>query len=93
MNDPATTTRNRFGLYFFFLGHMTVFGTGTFYMAYHVQYGDLYGFVIPIIVYAFHRTHVHYVMFGRELTQSHYKAELTEKVKKEWRNINKKLKR
>lgn len=37
--------------------------------------------LIPIIVYAFHRTHVHYVMFGRELTQSHYKAELTEKVK------------
>lgn len=27
---------------------------------------------IPIIVYAFHRIHVHYVMFGRELAQSHY---------------------
>lgn len=27
---------------------------------------------IPIIVYAFHRIHVHYVMFARELSQSHY---------------------
>lgn len=27
---------------------------------------------IPIIVYAFHRVHVHYVMFARELSQSHY---------------------
>lgn len=28
--------------------------------------------VIPIIVYTFHRIHVHYIMFARELTQSHY---------------------
>ena len=27
---------------------------------------------IPAIVYAFHRIHVHYVMFARELSQSHY---------------------
>ena len=27
---------------------------------------------IPVIVYAFHRIHVHYVMFARELSQSHY---------------------
>lgn len=28
--------------------------------------------LIPIIVYAFHRIHVHYTMFARELTQSNY---------------------
>jgi len=37
--------------------------------------------LIPIIVYAFHRTHVHYVMFGRELAQSHYNVELNTEVK------------
>lgn len=35
---------------------------------------------IPLIVYAFHRIHVHYVMFARELTQSHYDIETCEKV-------------
>ena len=28
--------------------------------------------VIPAIVYMFHRIHVHYVMFAREISQSHY---------------------
>lgn len=37
-------------------------------------------FVIPIIVYAFQRIHFHYVMFGRELAQSHYDIEVCEKV-------------
>ena len=36
--------------------------------------------VIPIIVYAFHRTHVHYVMFARELSQSHYDIVKCEKM-------------
>lgn len=35
---------------------------------------------IPIVVYAFHRIHVHYVMFGRELAQSHYDILTCEKV-------------
>ncbi len=35
---------------------------------------------IPIIVYAFHRTHVHYVMFARELSQSHYDITKCEKM-------------
>ena len=33
--------------------------------------------VIPVIVYAFHRIHVHYVMFARELSQSHYDMDPT----------------
>lgn len=37
-------------------------------------------FVIPIMVYAFHRIHVHYIMFAREISQSHYDMP-TEKVK------------
>lgn len=36
--------------------------------------------IIPIIVYAFHRIHVHYIMFARELSQSHYDIERCEKV-------------
>ena len=36
--------------------------------------------VIPIIVYAFHRIHVHYVMFARELSQSHYDITSCEKM-------------
>ena len=36
--------------------------------------------VIPIIVYSFHRIHVHYIMFARELTQSHYDIEKCDKV-------------
>lgn len=36
--------------------------------------------VIPIIVYAFHRTHVHYIMFARELSQSHYDITQCEKM-------------
>jgi amino acid transporter len=28
--------------------------------------------IIPAIVYMFHRIHVHYVMFAREISQSHY---------------------
>jgi amino acid transporter len=28
--------------------------------------------VIPAIVYMFHRIHVHYIMFAREISQSHY---------------------
>jgi amino acid transporter len=36
--------------------------------------------VIPIIVYAFHRIHFHYVMFGREMSQSHYDIEKCEKM-------------
>ncbi len=35
---------------------------------------------IPIIVYAFHRTHVHYIMFARELSQSHYDIRTCEKM-------------
>ncbi len=36
--------------------------------------------VIPCIVYAFHRIHVHYVMFARELSQSHYLIDKYEKM-------------
>lgn len=36
---------------------------------------------IPIIVYAFHRIHVHYVMFARELSQSHYDTDIAAEVK------------
>ena len=36
--------------------------------------------VIPAIVYVFHRIHVHYVMFGREMAQSHYDIEKCEKI-------------
>lgn len=37
-------------------------------------------FLIPIIVFIFHRIHVHYVMFAREITQSHYDMKKLEKV-------------
>ncbi|MBC7419584.1 MAG: APC family permease [Bdellovibrio sp.] len=36
--------------------------------------------LIPIIVYTFHRIHVHYVMFSRELSQSHYLIDKCEKM-------------
>lgn len=36
--------------------------------------------VIPAIVYVFHRIHVHYVMFGREMSQSHYDVSDCEKL-------------
>lgn len=36
---------------------------------------------IPVIVYAFHRIHVHYVMFARELSQSHYDMDCDREVK------------
>lgn len=36
--------------------------------------------VIPIMVYAFHRIHYHYVMFAREISQSHYDMPTCEKV-------------
>ncbi len=36
--------------------------------------------IIPIIVYAFHRIHVHYVMFARELSQSHYDIPVCDKI-------------
>jgi hypothetical protein len=42
MQDPETPPRTRFGLYFFFLAHMTGFGTLTFYVTYHGQMGDAY---------------------------------------------------
>ena len=35
---------------------------------------------IPAVVYAFHRIHVHYIMFARELTQSHYDILTCEKA-------------
>lgn len=35
---------------------------------------------IPLIVYAFQRIHVHYIMFAREISQSHYDVETCEKV-------------
>jgi len=35
---------------------------------------------IPIIVYTCHRIHVHYIMFARELSQSHYDILKCEKV-------------
>jgi amino acid transporter len=38
---------------------------------------------IPVIVYAFHRIHVHYVMFARELSQSHYDNTIGEETVKE----------
>jgi amino acid transporter len=37
-------------------------------------------FVIPGMVYIFHRTHVHYIMFAREISQSHYDMPTIEKV-------------
>jgi amino acid transporter len=37
-------------------------------------------FVIPTMVYIFHRTHVHYIMFAREISQSHYDMPTIEKV-------------
>ncbi len=36
--------------------------------------------LIPIIVYCFQRIHVHYVMFARELSQSHYDMAKCEKL-------------
>lgn len=36
--------------------------------------------VIPAMVYMFHRIHVHYVMFAREISQSHYHMPVCEKV-------------
>ncbi|MGZ3690394.1 MAG: APC family permease, partial [Pseudobdellovibrio sp.] len=36
--------------------------------------------LIPIIVYMFHRTHVHYIMFAREISQSHYDMPVCEKM-------------
>ncbi len=36
--------------------------------------------LIPIIVYAFHRIHVHYIMFAREISQSHYDMPTNSKV-------------
>lgn len=36
--------------------------------------------LIPIIVYAFQRIHFHYVMFAREISQSHYDMEKLEKI-------------
>jgi hypothetical protein len=36
--------------------------------------------VIPAIVYMFHRIHVHYIMFAREISRSHYDMPTCEKV-------------
>jgi amino acid transporter len=36
--------------------------------------------IIPAIVYMFHRIHVHYVMFAREISQSHYSMPICEKM-------------
>lgn len=36
--------------------------------------------LIPIIVYMFHRIHVHYVMFAREISQSHYDMTKLDKI-------------
>lgn len=36
--------------------------------------------LIPMIVYMFHRIHVHYVMFAREISQSHYDMPKCEKI-------------
>ncbi len=36
--------------------------------------------IIPAIVYMFHRIHVHYVMFAREISQSHYDMPKCEKI-------------
>ncbi len=36
--------------------------------------------LIPIIVFIFHRIHVHYIMFTREITQSHYDMRILDKV-------------
>lgn len=36
--------------------------------------------VIPALVYMFHRIHVHYIMFAREISQSHYDMAKLEKV-------------
>jgi len=52
VNDPGTSLRTRLGLYVFFLAHMMVFGTLTFYMTYHQQAGDAYTVgTIAILVY------------------------------------------
>lgn len=36
--------------------------------------------VIPVLVYSFQRIHFHYVMFGREMAQSHYDIDKCEKM-------------
>ena len=36
--------------------------------------------LVPILVYTFHRIHVHYTMFARELSQSHYDMVIGDKV-------------
>ena len=36
--------------------------------------------LIPMLVYMFHRIHVHYTMFARELSQSHYDMVIGDKV-------------
>lgn len=36
--------------------------------------------VIPAMIYIFHRTHVHYIMFAREISQSHYDMPTIEKL-------------
>ena len=52
MNDPMTPASTRLGIHLFFLAHMAVFGTGTFYLAYNVQQGDIYSAgVIALITY------------------------------------------
>jgi hypothetical protein len=42
MNDPTTTSGDRFGVYLFFLAHMAGFGALTFYLAYHAQSQEVY---------------------------------------------------
>lgn len=37
-------------------------------------------FVLPFIIYFLHRIHVHYVMFARELSQSHYDMTQFDKI-------------
>ena len=52
MKDPATPLSKRLGIYLFFLAHMAVFGTLTFYLTYHEQVGDAYTFgTIAVITY------------------------------------------
>lgn len=36
--------------------------------------------IIPAMIYVFHRTHVHYIMFAREISQSHYDMPTCEKL-------------
>lgn len=36
--------------------------------------------VIPAMVFAFHRIHIHYIMFAREISQSHYDMPTCEKL-------------